>query len=182
MASHHEHTYIVNTDDEEEDDDYEIVEEEEEEEDESTLSHHEGNKTHEPCSYGGGRDDRNNKVGLGLFFSRNKFINPKAQWVQEWNRVFLLVCAIGLFVDPLFFYAISISESCMCLFVDGWFAVAVTVFRCMADGLHVWNMWLQFKMMRNRTTNMPYLKAKKGFLFDIFVILPLPQVSSNFFY
>jgi len=34
--------------------------------------------------------------------------------VQEWNQVFLLVCAAWLFVDPLFFYALSISgDSCM---------------------------------------------------------------------
>ncbi|KAJ8534475.1 hypothetical protein K7X08_016203 [Anisodus acutangulus] len=174
MANHHERTYSVSIDDDEEEEDDEEIEEELEDENEYS---HECNKIHEPCSGGHGRND---KVGLsniiGLFFSRNKFIDPKAQWVQEWNRVFLLVCAIGLFVDPLFFYAISISESCMCLFVDGWFAVTVTVLRCMADGLHVWNMWLQFKMMINRRRSMPYLKANKGFFFDLFVILPLPQL------
>ncbi|AES99199.1 transmembrane protein, putative [Medicago truncatula] len=29
---------------------------------------------------------------------------------QEWNRVFLLVCAAGLFVDSRFFYALSVSD------------------------------------------------------------------------
>ncbi|XP_006362932.1 cyclic nucleotide-gated ion channel 4-like isoform X1 [Solanum tuberosum] len=170
MTSHHDHTYGISTDDEDEDD------EEEEEEDENEYSHNECNKIHEPYN-GGGRDNRNNKVGLNMIFSRSKLIDPKAQWVKEWNRVFLLVCAIGLFVDPLFFYTISISENCMCLFVDGWFSVTVTVLRCINDGLHVCNMWLQFKMVINRrTNNIPYLKANKGFLFDLFVILPLPQL------
>ncbi|CAN4087407.1 unnamed protein product [Withania somnifera] len=164
MASHHEHTYNVSTDSEEEEDD-------DDEEDENEYSH-ECNKI--GGLHGHGRNDKTGlNIIIGLFFSRNMLIDPKAQWVQEWNRVFLLVCAIGLFVDPLFFYAISLSESCMCLFVDGWFAVTVTVLRCMADGLHVWNMWLQFKMMIN---SRPYLKANKGFLFDLFVILPLPQL------
>ena len=125
-----------------------------------------------------------------------RVLDPRATWVQEWNRVFLLVCATGLFVDPLFFYALSISDTCMCLFVDGWFAVTVTVLRCMTDALHVWNMWLQFKMNKlsyavggnepstvhnnksARTVALRYLKAKKGFFFDLFVILPLPQVRS----
>ncbi|XP_052208175.1 cyclic nucleotide-gated ion channel 4 [Diospyros lotus] len=122
-------------------------------------------------------------------------LDPGAAWVQEWNRVFLLVSATGLFVDPLFFYALSISDNCMCLFVDGWFAVTVTVLRCMTDVLHVCNMWLQLKMTKRsysavgadggrsrladknpRTVALRYLRSKKGFFFDLFVILPLPQV------
>lgn len=124
-------------------------------------------------------------------WSLGQVLDPRARWVQEWNRVFLLVCATGLFVDPLFFYALSISDTCMCLFIDGWFAITVTVLRCMTDALHVWNMWLHLKMAKRsfavegttglRDTNarsvaLHYLKGKKGFLFDLFVILPLPQV------
>lgn len=124
-------------------------------------------------------------------WSWGQVLDPRAKWVQEWNRVFLLVCATGLFVDPLFFYALSISDTCMCLFIDGWFAITVTVLRCMTDALHVWNMWLHLKMAKRsfavegttglRDTNarsvaLHYLKGKKGFLFDLFVILPLPQV------
>jgi len=46
--------------------------------------------------------------------SISRVVDPRATWLQEWNRVVLLVCAAGLFVDPLFFYALSIhvcSES-----------------------------------------------------------------------
>ncbi|KAL6529750.1 hypothetical protein OROGR_015373 [Orobanche gracilis] len=117
-----------------------------------------------------------------------KVLDPKSKWVQEWNRIFLLVSAAGLFVDPLFFYALSVSENCLCLFVDGWFALTVTVLRCMTDALHLWNMWLQFKMNRRRPPGgegvgatargvaWKYFKSRKGFFFDLFVILPLPQM------
>ncbi|XWS11106.1 hypothetical protein CRYUN_Cryun38cG0055200 [Craigia yunnanensis] len=148
-------------------------------------------------------------------WSLGQVLDPKAKWVQEWNRVFLLVCATGLFVDPLFFYALSISDTCMCLFVDGWFAITVTVLRCVTDALHVWNMWLQLKMAkrssycrnddggedegdgegrgeenstRPRGVNargrvaFKYLKAKKGFFFDVLVILPLPQAAGACWY
>ncbi|CAL5402930.1 unnamed protein product [Camellia sinensis] len=134
---------------------------------------------------------------LGTRWSLGRVLDPRATWIREWNRVFLLVCATGLFVDPLFFYALSISDTCMCLFVDGWFAVTVTVLRCMTDALHVWNMWLQLKMTKRsyevgsgggegsrvhngsaRTVALGYLKAKKGFIFDLFVILPIPQSST----
>nr|GMD54887.1 cyclic nucleotide-gated ion channel 4 [Ipomoea batatas] len=126
-------------------------------------------------------------------------LDPRATWVREWNRVFLLVCAAGLFVDPLFFYALSISDNCMCLFVDGWFATTATVLRCMTDAMHLCNMWVQFKtdtrrtqvfgggddgdvrrqhdnLVTRRAVASRYLKAKKGFLFELFVILPLPQI------
>ncbi|XP_076921928.1 cyclic nucleotide-gated ion channel 4-like isoform X1 [Bidens hawaiensis] len=122
------------------------------------------------------------------------FLDPRSEWVQEWNRVFLLVCAAGLFIDPLFFYTLSISDSCMCVFVDGWFAVMITVLRCVTDALHVWNMWLQLKMSwwwrsprHHRGLNHDggvarsvaaqiVTNAKKSFIFDLFVILPIPQI------
>jgi hypothetical protein len=121
----------------------------------------------------------------------SRIIDPRAKWVQEWNRVFLLVCAAGLFVDPVFFYALNISDSFMCLFIDGWFAVTVTVLRCMTDALHLWNMFLRFKTVKrssltfatsSSTTDagcsvaLSYLKSRRGFFFDLFVILPIPQV------
>ncbi|KAK4794189.1 hypothetical protein SAY86_012183 [Trapa natans] len=161
---------------------------------------------------GGGRSrSRRRRRSSSSFSGRwgwwmGQVMDPRAKWVQEWNRVFLLVCATGLFVDPLFFYALSVSDTYMCLFIDGWFAITVTVLRCMTDALHVWNMWLQLKMAKRcrgggrspaeardegasgdegrrkegpaatRAVALRYLKVKKGFLFDLFVILPIPQV------
>ncbi|KAI8552680.1 hypothetical protein RHMOL_Rhmol06G0285300 [Rhododendron molle] len=175
MASEQEisHGNYHDSDDEEE--------EEEEEEEEVEEENSEERKTPR------GRGSRGWSVG--------RVLDPRTTWVQEWNRVFLLVCATGLFLDPLFFYALSVSDTCMCLFVDGWFAVTVTVLRCMTDALHVWNMWLQLKMNKlsyapvggtgessrlptksARAVALGYLRAKKGFFFDLFVILPLPQV------
>ncbi|CAN4096949.1 unnamed protein product [Withania somnifera] len=187
MASHHELELSYNysdhsddDDDEEEPDNLEEIEDEKEE-----INSNDNNVCGVRCR--GGR--------LTDFFSW-KVIDPRAPWVQEWNRVFLLVCATGLFVDPLFFYALSISDSYMCLFIDGWFAVTVTVLRCMTDALHLWNMWLQLQMNKlspydRESSSHPrlhhdkslrcsvalrYLKSNKGFFFDLFVILPLPQI------
>lgn len=155
------------------------------------------------CDLFGGshKGRRKNKEGLLSLFALGGVLDPRAAWVQEWNRIFLLVCATGLFVDPLFFYALSISEAYMCLFVDGWFSIMVTVLWCMTDMLHLWNMWLQLKMTKHtyeatadedrrngsssgvlisdksaRLVALRYLKARKGFFFDLFVILPLPQI------
>ncbi|CAN1292810.1 Cyclic nucleotide-gated ion channel 4 [Linum perenne] len=103
----------------------------------------------------------------------------------DWNRVYLVVCAMGLFVDPLFFYAISISESYICLFLDGWFALTVTSLRCMNDLLHLFNIFLQFtnggaagsrSLPNSGFSRSRYLKDKKGLFLDLFVILPIPQI------
>ncbi|KAF2285936.1 hypothetical protein GH714_009060 [Hevea brasiliensis] len=160
---------------------------EEEEEDDSTRDY----KTSLfMCGdYGGGCSRRRG-------WSLMQVLDPRSRWVQEWNRVFLLVCATGLFVDPLFFYALSVSDTCMCLFIDGWFAITVTALRCMIDALHLWNLWLQLRMAKKPSSGggssdgtrggprltipssvaLRYLKAKRGFFFDLFVILPLPQI------
>ncbi|CAH9083514.1 unnamed protein product [Cuscuta europaea] len=104
---------------------------------------------------------------------------------HSWNgaALMMLLCAAGLFVDPLFFYALSISETCMCLFVDAWFAAAVTVLRCIIDALHLCNLWLASIRRRKRRSNTaacgrpvtapPYLK---GSFLQLFLILPLPQI------
>ncbi|XP_044472811.1 cyclic nucleotide-gated ion channel 4-like [Mangifera indica] len=173
-------------------DDEMVNQEDEDEEEEGDDSSHNENSCKSMFSVCG-RGARGTRRGWSL----GQVLDPRAKWVQEWNRVFLLVCATGLFVDPLFFYALSISDTCMCLFLDGWFAITVTALRCMTDVLHLWNMWLQLKMAKrtygvgaaattssttiqrqnSRSVALRYLKAKKGFIFDLFVILPLPQVA-----
>ncbi|XP_044494213.1 cyclic nucleotide-gated ion channel 4 isoform X2 [Mangifera indica] len=193
-AAHRQDFTDVDSDDEEEEmvneEEEDEEEGEEEEEEEESSSHNKNYCTRMFSECGGGV--RRTRRG----WSCGQVLDPRAKWVQEWNRIFLLVCATGLFVDPLFFYALSISDTCMCLFIDGWFAITVTALRCMTDVLHVWNMWLQLKMAKqtygvgvaaataagggsfgsSRSVALRYLKAKKGFFFDLFVILPLPQV------
>ncbi|KAB2615810.1 cyclic nucleotide-gated ion channel 4 [Pyrus ussuriensis x Pyrus communis] len=186
------HNYISDDESETEDHEDHEVQEDDEESDGSSTSHG-GN--FENCLYNNMCSSRQRRrPGWSL----GQVLDPRAKWVQEWNRVFLLVCATGLIIDPLFFYALSISQSCMCLFVDGWFAITVTVLRCMTDVLHLWNMWLQLKMAKRysftamvggdggganglrdtsaRSVALKYLKSKKGFLFDLFVIIPIPQI------
>lgn len=125
-------------------------------------------------------------------------LDPRAKWVREWNRAYLLACAAGLIVDPLFLYTLSVSGPLMCLFIDGWFAITVTVLRCMVDTMHMWNIWLQLKLARAAVRRsdgeedggarkgqqgaavLAYFKSKKGFFLDLFVILPVMQVRSFF--
>ncbi|RYQ96916.1 hypothetical protein Ahy_B08g092847 [Arachis hypogaea] len=125
------------------------------------------------------------KVGVTGDERRRGWLLRRGKWAEEWNRVLVLVSAMGLFVDPLVLYAVSISETCMCVFVDGWLAITVTVLRCMTDTLHIWNMWLQLKMAKasllgttssSSLNSLRFRKAKWALFFNLFLILPLPQM------
>ncbi|EOA13032.1 hypothetical protein CARUB_v10026031mg [Capsella rubella] len=183
-----------NTEEEEEDEeDMEEIEEDEEDEDEEEDEEEEDPRVGLTCG-GGRRNGSSNNNNKWMMLGR--ILDPRSKWVQEWNRVFLLVCATGLFVDPLFLYTISVNDTCMCLLVDGWLALTVTALRSMTDLLHLWNIWVQFKIARRwpypggdsdgdnnkgggtrgSMRVVPQYVKKRGFFFDLFVILPLPQV------
>ncbi|TKW17126.1 hypothetical protein SEVIR_5G345300v4 [Setaria viridis] len=122
--------------------------------------------------------------------------HPRAGW--GWDRAYLLACAAGLVVDPLFLYAVCLSAPLMCVFLDGWFAAAVTALRCAPDAMHAWNLLLRLRDARAPPLPPPAredadeeaarpgrdgaaavpgrARSKKGILLDVFVILPVMQV------
>ncbi|CAL0318714.1 unnamed protein product [Lupinus luteus] len=119
-------------------------------------------------------------------------MDPRTKHVQVWNRGLLLARGVALAIDPLFFYALSIGrEGTPCLYMDGWLAAVVTVARSFVDVVHLIHLWLQFKMAYvsreslvvgcgklvwdARDIAAHYLRSLKGFWFDLFVILPVPQ-------
>jgi cyclic nucleotide gated channel len=87
--------------------------------------------------------------GLGAAWA----LDPRARWVRDWNRAYLLACAAGLMVDPFFLYTVSVSGPLMCLFLDGWLAAAVTALRCAVDAMHVWNVATQLRLWRAAARN-----------------------------
>lgn len=108
----------------------------------------------------------------------------KWRWGEEWKRAYLVTCAAGLIVDPLFLYTLSISNTMMCLFIDGWFALTVSLIKSMIDLLHLCNLWLNvtstfFFFVQKEEKEEGYFhffKANKGLLLDLYVVLPLLQV------
>ena len=106
------------------DEDYKDEEEEEEEEEEEMEETEKDEEEEEPrvrVTCGGRRNGSPGSYNKWMMLGR--ILDPRSKLVQEWNRVFLLVCATGLFVDPLFLYNLSVNDACMCLLVDGSFAL-----------------------------------------------------------
>lgn len=122
-------------------------------------------------------------------------LDPRSKRVQLWNRALLLARGFALAIDPLFFYALSIGrEGSPCLYMDGGLAAIVTVARTCVDAVHLFHVLLQFKLAYvsreslvvgcgklvwdARAIASHYLRSFKGFWFDVFVILPVPQVKN----
>ncbi|CAK9186043.1 unnamed protein product [Ilex paraguariensis] len=121
-----------------------------------------------------------------------RVLDPRTKKVQRWNRTLLLARGMALAVDPLFFYSLSIGRSgSPCLYMDGGLAAIVTVLRTCLDGVHLCHLWLQFRLAYvsreslvvgcgklvwdPRAIASHYGRSLKGFWFDAFVILPVPQ-------
>nr|UYH70456.1 cyclic nucleotide-gated channel 2-1 [Ipomoea batatas] len=121
-----------------------------------------------------------------------RVLDPRSKRVQRWNRAFLLARGMALAIDPLFFYALSIGRSgTPCLYMDGGLAAIVTILRTCLDAVHICHLWLQFRLAYvsreslvvgcgklvwdARAVASHYVRSLKGFWFDAFVILPIPQ-------
>ncbi|KAK6928134.1 Ion transport domain [Dillenia turbinata] len=121
-----------------------------------------------------------------------RVIDPRSKRVQRLNRVFLLARGMALAIDPLFFYALSIGRGgSPCLYMDGGLAAIVTILRTCVDAVHLCHLWLQLRLAYvsreslvvgcgklvwdARAIAAHYVRSFKGFWFDAFVILPVPQ-------
>ncbi|GMP28754.1 hypothetical protein CsSME_00004172 [Camellia sinensis var. sinensis] len=130
-----------------------------------------------------------NRNPVGPF---GRVLDPRSKRVQRLNRAFLLARGMALAVDPLFFYSLSIGRGgAPCLYMDGWLAAIVTVLRTCVDAVHLCHLWLQFRLAYvsreslvvgcgklvwdARSIASHYVRSRKGFWFDVFVILPVPQ-------
>ncbi|XP_057487949.1 cyclic nucleotide-gated ion channel 2-like [Actinidia eriantha] len=136
-----------------------------------------------------GKRARTNRAGPGPF---GRVLDPRSKRVQRWNRAFLMARGMALAVDPLFFYALSIGRGgSPCLYMDGGLAAVVTVLRTCVDAVHLCHLWLQFRLAYVSRESLVvgcgklvwdadaiashYVRSLRGFWFDLFVILPVPQ-------
>ncbi|KAL8147437.1 hypothetical protein AgCh_004953 [Apium graveolens] len=132
-------------------------------------------------------EDRSSYGCVGETRRRILGSSSRMSWLREWDRVFPLISALCLFIDPTFFYILSVNEDGMCFYIDGWFALGLSFLRSVTDGLHIWNIWRQYRSSSSvhgvrkiyGGLALQNFKGKMDFLLFVFVILPLPQVKDN---
>ncbi len=121
-------------------------------------------------------------------------LNPRSSSIRRYNRWLLISCVVGVAVDPLFLSVLAIHPQLACLYVQKGYALAVLLLRGLVDTMYLWHMWLQLKLAYvskkslflgrgelvwdPRQIAWHYLRPLRRFWFDVFVILPVPQVSN----
>ncbi|XP_050278801.1 cyclic nucleotide-gated ion channel 1-like isoform X3 [Quercus robur] len=134
--------------------------------------------------------DQPKKVTAPAPTPKKTILDPQGQFLQTWNKVFVLSCVISVAVDPLFFYIPVIKDKEKCLGVDNKLAIIAFVLRSLFDAFYALHIIFQFRtgfiapssqvFGRGEMISDPVAIAKRYlstyFLIDILSILPFPQV------
>ena len=121
---------------------------------------------------------------------RKTILDPQGQFLQTWNKIFVLSCVIAVALDPLFFYIPVIDDKDKCLGLDETLTIIACGLRSLFDAFYALHIIFQFRtgfiapssrvFGRGETITDPVAIAKRYlstyFFIDILSILPLPQV------
>ncbi|KAM1009448.1 hypothetical protein FF1_044885 [Malus domestica] len=119
----------------------------------------------------------------------HQILDPDSDIVAHWNHIFLVICILALFVDPLYFYLPWVGDTA-CLTTDNQLAVVVTCFRTLTDLFYLLHMIIKFRTAyvnpstrvfgRGDLVTDPHLIAirylKSDFIVDLAATLPVPQL------
>ncbi|CAL9102463.1 unnamed protein product [Musa textilis] len=137
-----------------------------------------------------GDDDRWVKKWISGLNSYFPIMNPHTKVVQQWNKFFVISCLIAIFIDPLFFFLLSVQKNNKCIVFNWSLATAIAVVRSLTDFIYLLHIILQFRLAyvapesrvvgagdlvdQPKKIVLHYLRGY--FCLDLFVVLPLPQV------
>ncbi|XP_075482396.1 LOW QUALITY PROTEIN: putative cyclic nucleotide-gated ion channel 20, chloroplastic [Primulina tabacum] len=117
-------------------------------------------------------------------------MNPHSKFVQRWNKFFVISCLFAVFVDPLFFFLLSVLQGNKCIVLNWPMTTTVVVLRSLTDFIYLIHIFIQFRLAyvapESRVMGAGELvddpkKIAQNYLFgyftiDFFVVLPLPQI------
>ncbi|KAI3464188.1 hypothetical protein Pfo_020851 [Paulownia fortunei] len=117
-------------------------------------------------------------------------MNPHAKVVQQWNKFFVISCLFAVFLDPLFFFLLSVQQDNKCIVLNWPMTTTIVVLRSMTDFIYLLHILLQFRLAyvapESRVMGAGDLvddpkRIARNYLFgyfiiDFFVVLPLPQI------
>lgn len=125
---------------------------------------------------------------------KTKILDPQDQFLQTWNKFFVISCVVSVALDPLFFYIpilnVNEKEKCLNFESDKTLAIIASVFRSATDAFYAIHIYFQFRtgiippstrvFGRGELIDDPMAIAKRYlstyFIIDILAILPCPQV------
>ncbi|CAJ1975167.1 unnamed protein product [Sphenostylis stenocarpa] len=121
-----------------------------------------------------------------------QILDPRSKFVAKWNRTFLYVCIVALFLDPLYFY-FPITGDKACMQTDIVLRVFVTFLRTVADLFFLFHMVLKFRTAYISPTSRVYGRKelvtdprdiasrylKSDFIIDLLATLPPPRFQNH---
>ncbi|KAF5464383.1 hypothetical protein F2P56_014462 [Juglans regia] len=126
---------------------------------------------------------------------KTKVLDPEDQFLQTWNKIFVLCCVVSVALDPLFFYTpvLKVNEKKKCLSFETHetLAIIASVLRSVTDAFYAIHIYFQFRtaiippdsrhvfgrgelIVDTMAIAKRYLSTY--FIIDILAILPCPQV------
>ncbi|KAL6962822.1 hypothetical protein U1Q18_037783 [Sarracenia purpurea var. burkii] len=121
-------------------------------------------------------------------------MNPHTKVVQQWNQFFVISCLVAIFLDPLFFFLLSVLQDNKCIVINWSMTTTIVAFRSMTDFIYFINILLQFRLAyvapesrvvgagdlvdHPKKIALNYLSGY--FFIDFFIVLPLPQIVMLF--
>lgn len=93
-----------------------------------------------------GDDDRWVKKWISGLNSYFPIMNPHTKVVQQWNKFFVISCLIAIFIDPLFFFLLSVQKNNKCIVFNWSLATAIAVVRSLTDFIYLLHIILQFRL------------------------------------
>ncbi|KAK7314721.1 hypothetical protein VNO77_33248 [Canavalia gladiata] len=119
-----------------------------------------------------------------------RVMNPHTELVQQWNKFFAICCLVAIFVDPLFFFLLSVQKEDKCIAINLTMTRILVLLRSMNDFIHSLNIILQFRLayvvpettvvgageLEDCPKKIALHYLQTSFIIDLFVVLPLPQI------
>ncbi|XP_021825978.1 probable cyclic nucleotide-gated ion channel 16 isoform X2 [Prunus avium] len=124
-----------------------------------------------------------------------QILDPGSERVTLWNHIFFVICIMGLFLDPIYFFIPGIGGS-SCMKIDMGLGIIVTFLRTVFDFFYFCHVAVKFRtafiapgsrvfgrgqlVMDPRAIALRYLKS--DFSIDLAAALPLPQIVGSTWY
>ncbi|KAI3693447.1 hypothetical protein L6452_33282 [Arctium lappa] len=123
--------------------------------------------------------------------AKKKILDPQGSFLQNWNKIFVIISIIAVSLDPLFFYIPVMDSNKKCLDVDNNMKIISCVLRTLIDLFYILHIIFEFRtgfiappsriFGRGELIEDSFAIAKRYFcsyfFVDLLSILPLPQVT-----
>ncbi|KAL4578819.1 hypothetical protein LXL04_014950 [Taraxacum kok-saghyz] len=117
-------------------------------------------------------------------------MNPHDKYVKQLNQFVLISCLLAIFIDPLFFYLLSVKKDYKCVVINWTMATILVASRSITDFIYFLRMLIEFRLAyispesrvvgAGDLVKRPKLIAShylSGFFFlDLLIVLPIPQM------